>query len=133
MPFSTDRNNLLYEIYYNSSYLWYVIAHFGKIFFHMPIHYEAETKFCVSVCKSAHVHSHAQTKRLIASKFGMKILEKVFGKTSKRFFKNRSSFLKWFKKYILLDFNANCSFTSRFFSSFRGTRGLQFLNLAQRY
>ena len=41
---STNRNNLLYEIFYNYSYLWHVIAHFGKIFFHASINYKVESK-----------------------------------------------------------------------------------------
>ena len=58
-----------------------------------------------SVCKSVCVHTHVQTKRPIASKFGVEILEKVLGKTLKGFvFKaiNQSRFFtKIFKKYFL--------------------------------
>ena len=86
MSFSANCNNLLYEIFYNYTYLWHVIANFGKIFFHAPIHYKAETKFFESVYKSVCVHAHAQTKRPTASKFGTELLERVFEKTSKLFF-----------------------------------------------
>ena len=130
MPFFTNRNNVFYEIFYNYSYLWRVIAHFAKIFFYAPIiYYEAETKFCVFVCKSICVHTHVQTKRSIASKCWTETLEKVFEKTSKRFFKNRSRFFKMSFKNIFFDFSANYSFISRFFASLRGTRGLRLLNL----
>ena len=39
-------------------------------YFHAPIHYEAETKFCMSFCKSDYAHVHVQTMRLTSSKFG---------------------------------------------------------------
>ena len=68
--FSTHHNILLCEIFYNYSYLWQLTTHFHKIFFHAPIYYKVETKFCVSVCKSVCVHTHVQTKRPTASKFG---------------------------------------------------------------
>ena len=32
-PFFPNRNNLLYEFFFNYSYLWQVIAHFGTFFF----------------------------------------------------------------------------------------------------
>ena len=59
----------------------------GRFSFHSPIHYKAEKKFCVSICKSVYVHTHSQTKRPTALKFGTDILEKVFEKISKQFFK----------------------------------------------
>ena len=52
LTFSTNRNNLLYEIFYNNSYLWHSIAHFSKIFLNMSIYYKVEAKFYISVCKS---------------------------------------------------------------------------------
>ena len=60
---------------------------FWQDYFHAPIYYEVETKFCVSVCKSVCVHAHVQTKKPIASTFNTEILEKVFEMSSKRFFK----------------------------------------------
>ena len=47
-----------------------IIPVFGKLshilarfFFHAPIHYKAETKFCASIYKPICIHAHAQTKR----------------------------------------------------------------------
>ena len=98
-PFYTNRNNLLNEIFYSYSYIWHVIAQFGKIFFHAPIHYEAEMKLCVFVCKSVCVRAHAQSKRAKASKFGTEILERIFEKTSRCLFWNLDlEFLEWFLK-----------------------------------
>ena len=54
----------------------------------------------MSVCKSVFVHAHVQTKRLIASKFGTEILERVFEKSSKQFFKNRSKIFRMIFKSI---------------------------------
>ena len=59
---------------------------FWQDFFHVPIYYKEETKFCLSLCKSVCVHAHAQTKRPTALKFVTEILERVFEKTWKRFF-----------------------------------------------
>ena len=86
MPFLNNCNNLLYEKLGNYSYLWHVIAHFGKIFSHAPIHYKADPEFCVSVYKSDCVHAHAQTKSPTALKIGTEILERTFKKTLKRFY-----------------------------------------------
>ena len=74
-------------MFYNYSYVWDVIAHFGKIFLHAPILHKAETKFCVSVYKLVCVRGHVQVKKPTASKFGTEILEMIFEKTLKRFFK----------------------------------------------
>ena len=84
MPFFSNRDNLLYEIFYNYSCLWLFIAHFGKIFFHVPAYYE--TKFCVPVYKSVCVRAHAQTMKPTGLKFGTDILVRVFEKISKLFF-----------------------------------------------
>ena len=94
LPFSTNRNNLIYEIFYNYSELWHVITHFDQIIFHGPIYYEVERKFCLSICKLVCVLANVQTKRPTASKFDTEILERVFEKASKRFFLNRSKFFR---------------------------------------
>ena len=60
MPFSNNGNNLFYKIFYNYSYLWHVIAHFGKFFlFHTLIYYKSETKFCASICPVAENVQHS--------------------------------------------------------------------------
>ena len=85
MPFSTNRNNLLYEIFYNYSYLWHVITHFGKIFFIHPYIIKLRRSFvCQSVNQSVYMLMLKQ--RGLASKFGTEILEGIFEKTSKQFF-----------------------------------------------
>ena len=70
MPVSINRNNLLNETFCNYSYL----GTFWQDFFHAPIYYKAETKFCISICKSICGRIHIQTKSPIASKFGAKTL-----------------------------------------------------------
>ena len=114
--------------FYNP-HLWHIIAHFGKIIFMRPYIMKRRRNFVCPSVNQSNVHAHVQTKRLTASKFGIEILERIFEKTSKRFFKNLSNFFKMIKKYIFLDFKENYSFISQFFSSLRGTRGLQSPNL----
>ena len=63
------------------------IPHLNNTINIINVYYKAEMKFCVSVCKSVSVHAYIQTKRPTASKFGTEILERVFAKISKRFFK----------------------------------------------
>ena len=71
---------------------------FLQDYFHSPIDYETKTKVCVSICKSICVYTHLQTQKPTASKLDTEIPERVFQKTSKGFFKNRSRFLKLSKK-----------------------------------
>ena len=53
MPFSANRNNLLFKIFYNYSHLWHVIAHFGKTFFMRPYIIKQGRSFvCPSVNQS---------------------------------------------------------------------------------
>ena len=129
-PFFINCNNILYEIFYNYSYLWHICHRtFWQDLFHATIYYKVKTKFCVSVCKSACVHVHTQTRRPTGSKLGREILERVFEKTSKRFFLNWSRFFRMILKNIFLNFSTNYSFISRFFAFLHGTWGLKLLNL----
>ena len=94
------------------------LLHILAIFFHVPIHYKAKTKFYRSVCKSVSVYTHAQKKRPTASKFGTEILQKGIYYTSKRLFKNRSRFFRMIKKifswilvqiiHLFQDFSYSC-------------------------
>ena len=61
MPFSTNRNNLLYEIFYIFLARYRT---FFQDFFHATIYYEAEMKFCVPICKSVCVHVTARDLQL---------------------------------------------------------------------
>ena len=72
------------------------MARWQDFFFHVPIYYKAETKFCVSACKSdrVYVHAHAYTKRPTTSKFGSEIQEGVLRSRSNVF----KIILKNFKK-----------------------------------
>ena len=67
---------------------------FWQDYFHAPICYEAETKFCVAVSKSVCVHAHVQRKRLTASKFGTKILERFLRRPRNNFLKIDLDFLE---------------------------------------
>ena len=128
MPFSTNCNNLLYEIFYKYSYLWHVIAHFGKIFFHEPIYYKME-KFCVSISKiSLCIHSHSN-KEDHNSKFGRDTGEGFWENLEANFLKIYQDFFRTIFKNIFVDFSTNYSFVSGFFWSLHATRSLQLLNL----
>ena len=76
MPFSSHRNNLRYEIFYDYYPIFGTLSHILARFFSGAMHYKAETKFCVSARKSVCVLAHAQTKMTTASKFGTEILER---------------------------------------------------------
>ena len=130
LPFSTNRNNLLYEVFYNYSYLSYVIAHFGKIFFMRPYITKWRRSFvCPSVNQSVY--------KLALKKIGLQLrnLEQRYTGESflKRpwdhFFKNRSRFFRMSLKifsWILVQL----LFISQFFASLRGTRGLKLLKFS---
>ena len=87
----------------------------------------------MSVGKSFCVHAYAQTKWPTASKFGTEILKTFLRRPLSDFLTNRSRFFRMVLKYIFLDFRAKYSFISRFFASLCGSRGLQLLNLIQKY
>ena len=82
MPFTINRNNLLYEMVHNYSYIWHVITQFGKISFVNLCITKLRRSFVCQLC----VLVHAQKKRPISLKFRKKILERVFEKSYKRLF-----------------------------------------------
>ena len=59
VSFSSNRNNLLYKTFYNYSYLWHVIAHFGKIFFKHPYIIKQRQSFVcpsiISLCSCSNI------------------------------------------------------------------------------
>ena len=115
MSFSIILNNLLFKIFYNNSYIWHVIAHFGKIFFMSPYIVKRRRRF---VCPSVNQCMYTLTLKergSTASKFVTEILERVFEKT----WRLGRMILKNF-----LDFSLNYSFILRFIGFFFGSRGL---------
>ena len=92
------------------------------------IYYKAETKLCVSICKSDCVHAHSQTKRPTASKFSTESLEKVLEKISKRFFK----IIFW--RFFFLDFFTSYSFILQFSASilWRVEKSLKIFNITKK-
>ena len=106
VSFSTYRNNLLYEIFYNYCYLWHVIAHFGKSSFMRPYIIKWRRSFGRPSVNQSVYTAHDQTKRPTASKFSQRYW-RGFSRPRSDFFKNRSRFFRMILKNIFWDFSAN--------------------------
>ena len=122
MPFCSDRNNLLYEIFYNYPHLWHVIAHLGKIIFMRPYIMKRRRNFaCPSVNQPMYTLMFKQRRQQLRN-LVQRYWRKLLRRDQNDFFKNRSKFLKMILKSIFLDFSAKYSFISWFFSSLRYLR-----------
>ena len=132
MPFSINRNNLLYEIFYNYSYLWHVIAHFGKNIFMLPYIIERRRNF---VCPSANQFVYTLTlkqRRLQIWNLVQRFWRRFPRRSRSDFLKNQCRFFRMIWGDIFFYFNANHSFISWFFAPLRSAWGLQLSNLVQR-
>ena len=104
-PFSNNRNNLLCEIFYHYSYLWHVIAHFGKILFMRPYVTKWRRRFvCPSVNRSVYTltfkRSDLKLRNLVQRYRGTRNRNQYIPKISEKVKRHRHLLNDFWEKFI---------------------------------